>query len=216
MVPDTALGLTMVAFTHWLDVFRGWAASPGRSLELAAQAAEPAMKMEDADGQAHAVMGHIHLLRREHDKALEVAEQAVILRPSCANSNAQLGNILYYCGRPADAADRVRQAMRFSPVHPPFFKLVLAASCKELREWDSAAATAKEVLRTKPDDVDARLVLIETALSAGDGAVARDLAQEIRKLQPDFTLDQWAARQPFRDAAILPRIVGRLREAGLP
>jgi adenylate cyclase len=215
LVPSSSLGLTMVAFTHWLDVFRGWAASPARSLELAAQAAEPAMKMEDADGQAHAVMGHIHLLRREHGQALQVAEQAITLRPSCANSNAQFGNILYYCGRPADAADRVRQAMRFSPIHPPFFKSVLASSCKELREWDEAVRTAREVLRMKPDDVDARLVLIESCLATGDAASAGQFAEEIRKLQPDFSLQKWAARQPYRDPAVLERIVARLREAGL-
>jgi TolB-like protein len=213
--PDSSLGLTMVAFTHWLDVFRGWAASPQKSLELAAQAAEPAVKMEDADGQAHAVMGHIHLLRREHAKALEVAEQAVCLRPSCANSNAQFGNILYYCGRPAEAADRVRQAIRFSPVHPPFFKAVLASSCKELQEWDEAAKLAREMLRIKPDDVDARLVLIESSLAAGDSAAAREFADEIRKLQPGFSLAKWAERQPYRDPAVLERIVARLREAGL-
>jgi tetratricopeptide (TPR) repeat protein len=213
--PDTSLGLTMVAFTHWLDVFRGWAASPAKSLELAAQAAEPALRMEDADGQAHAVMGHIHLLRREHAKALEVAEQAVCLRPSCANSNAQFGNILYYCGRPAEAADRVRQAMRFSPIHPPFFKAVLASSCKEMREWDEAARTAKELLRMRPDDADPRLVLVEAALAAGDKAGAAQYAEEIRKLQPQFSLAAWAQRQPYRDPAVLERILARLREAGL-
>lgn len=213
--PDTSLGLTMVAFTHWLDVFRGWAASPAKSLELAAQAAEPALRMEDADGQAHAVMGHIHLLRREHARALEVAEQAVCLRPSCANSNAQFGNILYYCGRPADAADRVRQAMRFSPIHPPFFKAVLASSCKEMREWDEAAKTAKELLRMRPDDADPRLVLAEAALAAGDKAGAAQHVEEIRKLQPQFSLAAWAQRQPFRDPAVLERILARLREAGL-
>lgn len=215
LAPQSSLGPTMVAFTHWLDVFRGWAASPQKSLELAAEAAGPAMAMDDADGQAHAVMGHIHLLRREHAKALEVAEQAICLRPSCANSNAQFSNILYYCGRPAEAADRVRQAMRFSPIHPPFFKAVLAASCKELREWEQAGAAAKELMRMKPDDVDARLVLIESSLAAGNKAAAAQYVEEVRKLQPQFSLAAWAARQPYRDPAVLERIVARLREAGL-
>ncbi len=215
LVPNTALGPTMVAFTHWLDAFRAWAPSSQRSLELAAQAAEPAMKMEDADGQAHAVMGHIHLLRREHDKALEVAEQAITLRPSCANSNAQLANIYHYCGRPADAADRVRQAMRFSPIHPPFFKSVLASSCKEMHAWEDAATAAKDLLRMKPDDLDARLVLIESALGSGDQDAADQYVQDIRKLQPEFSLAPWAERQPYRDRAVLERILTHLRGAGL-
>jgi uncharacterized membrane-anchored protein len=173
------------------------------------------MAMEDADGQAHAVMGHIHLLRREHDKALEVAEQAVKLRPCCANSNGQLANIYYYCGRPADAADRVRHAMRYSPTHPPFFKMVLAASLKDLGEWDEATRTAQDLLRMKADDVDARLVLAESRLGAGDAGTAHAIAEDVRKLSPQFRLSQWAARQPFRDPQALERILGRLRETGL-
>lgn len=215
LVPGTSIGPTHVAFTHWMDAFRGWTPAATHSFDAAAQWAERAMAMEDADGQAHTVMGHIHLLRREHDKALEVAEQAVTLRPACTNANAHLGNILYYCGRPADAADRIRQVMRISPVHPPWIKLVLASGCKESGQWDAAAQVARDVVRMKPDDIDARLVLIESSLAAGDGAAARELGGEVRKLQPDFSLAKWAERQPYRDAAVLERIVARLHEAGL-
>lgn len=215
LVPATSLGPTMVAFTHWLDAFRGWAATPARSVELAAASAARAMTMDDADGQAHTVMGQIHLLRREHDKALEMAEQAVQRRPACTNANGLFGNILYYYGRPAEAADRVRQAMRFSPTHPPWLKLLLAASCKETGQLADAASVAKEVLRMKPEDVDARLVLIESSLAAGDSAAAREFADEIRKLQPEFSVSKWAERQPYREAAVLERIVARLGEAGL-
>lgn len=215
LVPQTSIGPTHVAFTHWIDAFRGWTPAAVHSFKAAAQWAERAMAMDDADGQAHTVMGHIHLLRREHDKALEVAEQAVTLRPACTNANAHLGNILYYCGRPADAADRIRQVMRISPVHPPWIKLVLASGCKESGQWDAAAQVAREVVRMKPDDIDARLVLIESSLAAGDAVAARELAGDVRKLQPDFSLAKWAERQPYRDPAVLERIVGRLREAGL-
>jgi adenylate cyclase len=216
LVPETSLGPTMVAFTHWMDAFRGWTPNPARSFDAAAQWAERAMTMEDADGQAHTVMGHIHLLRREHDKALEVAEQAVTLRPSCTNANGHLANILYYCGRPADAADRMRQAMRLTPVHPPWFKIVLASSCKEIRQWPDAVQMAREVLRIKPDDIDARLVLIETGLATGDKSSARELAEEVSKLQPEFSLARWAERQPYREAAVLERILANLRDAALP
>ncbi len=69
--------------------------------------------------------------------------------------------------------------------------------------------------RKKPEDIDARLVLIESCLATGDAAGARQLVDEVRKLQPDFSLQKWAERQPYRDSAVLERIVARLREAGL-
>lgn len=215
LAPGASIGPTHVAFTHWMDAFRGWTPEPARSFDTAAQWAQRALAMEDADGQAHTMMGHIHLYKREHDKAIDMVEKAVTIRPSCTNANAHLANIYYYCGRPADAADRIRQAMRLTPVHPPWFKIVLATSCKEVGLWAEAARAAADVLRMKPDDVDARLVLIESSLAGGDAPAARRFAEEVRKLHPDFSVQKWAERQPYREAAVLERIVTRLREAGL-
>lgn len=215
LAPESFLGPTLVAFAHWWDAFRGWTTSPARSLELAEQWAERALAMKDWDGQAHFVMAHIHLLRREHDMALKLAGEAVAIRPNCANANPLLGNILYYCGRPGDAADRMRQAMRLTPVHASWFKVVLAASCKEIRRWDDATAMAKEAVRMKPDDLDARLVLIEVCQATGNEASAREFVQEVSALRPDFSVSRWAATQPYKDLAMLERITASLRSAGL-
>jgi adenylate cyclase len=215
LAPESFLGPTMVAFAHWWDAFRGWTTPPARSLELAVQWAGRALAMEDVDGQAHFVMAHIHLLRREHDLALEMAEQAVAIRPSCGNANPLLGDILYYCGRPGDAADRMRQAIRLAPVHAPWFEVVLAAACKEIRLWAEATEAAKKALQLKADDIDARLVLIEVCRATGDEASAREFVQEVSTLQPDFSVSKWAETQPYKDLAVLERITANLRSAGL-
>jgi len=215
LAPESSIGPAAVAFAHWWDAFRGWTASPERSFELAVQWAERAMPMEDADGQAHTVMAHIHLLRREHDKALEVAEDAVALRPACSTANGHLANIQYYCGRSADAADRMRQAMRLIPVHPPWFNVLLGASCKELRQWEDATAAAREALRKKSDDVDARLVLIEVCKAARSADAVRELVREVAAIKPDFSVEKWAETQPYKDPAVLERITANLRSAGL-
>jgi len=215
LAPESSIGPTAVALTYWWDAFRGWSATPERSLELAEQWANRAIPMEDVDGQAHTVMAHIHLLRREHDKALEVAEDSVALRPGCSTANAHLGNIYYYCGRPAEAADRVRQAMRLTPVHPTWFKVVLAASCKEIRRWSEASAAADGAVRMKHDDIDARLVQIEVCNATGKESHARQLAQEISALRPDFSVARWAETQPYKDLGALERITASLLSAGL-
>ena len=206
----------MTAFTLWWDAFRGWTPTPQQSIDRAADWAGRASAMEDADGQAHAVMGHIHLYRREHDKALEVAEQAVAIRPNCTNSNGQLANILYYCGRPADAADRVRQVMRLSPVHPPWYNAMLGASYKELHLWSEASAACLEALRIKSDDLDARLVQIEVSRATRDETAARGMAREVVTMKPEFSVSKWGGTQPYREPAVLERIEWALREAGLP
>jgi adenylate cyclase len=215
LAPESSIGPTAVAFAHWWDAQRGWTASPARSFELAVQWAERAMPMEDTDGQAHTVMAHIHLLRREHDKALQVAEEAVSLRPGCSTANAHLANIQHYCGRPAEAVDRMRQAMRIIPIHPPWFDVILGASSKEIRRWGEATAAAKDALRKKSDDIDARLVLIEVFRAAGDDGSAGELVREVSTVRPDFSVSKWAETQPYKDLAVLERITENLRSVGL-
>lgn len=216
LAPQSSLGPTMTALTLWWEAFRGWTPTPQQSIERAAEWAGRAITMTDADGQAHTVMGHIHLYRREHDKALELAEQAVAIRPSCTHANGHLANILYYCGRPADAADRLKQAMRVSPIHPPWYNALLAASYKEMRLWREAGAACQEALRKKADDLDARLVRIEVNRASGDAAAARAIAGEVLGVKPDFSVSTWAGTQPYRDRGMLERISLALREAGLP
>ncbi len=216
LAPDSALGPTHVAFSHWWDAFRGWSDSPSRSLDLAGEWAAKAITMEDADGQAHAVMAHVHLLRREHDKALEVAQQAVFIRPQCVHANGHLGNILYYYGKPVEAAERVKRAIRNTPVYSPWLVDILAASYKEAGQLDNATAAAREALRLKPDDVDARFVLIGAYQAAGRHERAREIAEQVLAVNPDFSLAAWSARQPYREPATLTRIVESLRTAGLP
>jgi tetratricopeptide (TPR) repeat protein len=174
------------------------------------------MAMDDADGQAHVVMGHILLLRREHERALQVAEQAVALRPHCVHANGHLGNILYYCGRPSEAIDSVKRAIRYSPVYPPFFVDSLAASYKEDGQLDNATAAAREALRLKPDDLDALLILVDAYQSSGRNARATEIAREIPAIAPDFSVEKWAATQPYKDLATLERISDSLLAAGLP
>jgi TolB-like protein/class 3 adenylate cyclase/Flp pilus assembly protein TadD len=216
LAPDSGLGPTMVAFSHWWDAFRGWSDSPSRSLDLAGEWAAKAITMEDADGQAHAVMAHVHLLRREYDKALEVAQEAVCIRPQCIYANGHLGNVLYYYGKPGEAAERVKCAIRNTPVYSPWLVDILAASYKETGQLDNATAAAREALRLQPDDLDARFVLIGAYQSAGRDERAREIAQEVLAIQPDFSLTEWSARQPYREPATLERVVESLRAAGLP
>ncbi|NIO40642.1 MAG: tetratricopeptide repeat protein [Burkholderiales bacterium] len=216
LAPHTSLGPTYVAFSHWWDAFRGWSDAPSQSLDLAAEWAEKAIAMEDCDGQAHHVMAHVLLLRREHDEALELAQQSVSLRPQCANANGHLGNILYYYGKPGEAAERMKRAIRNTPVYAPWFVDVLAASYKEDGQLDNATAAAREALRLKPDDLDARLILIDAYQAAGRNARAHEIAQELLAIDPDFSLARWSELQPYREGAVLTRIVASLRRAGLP
>ncbi len=216
MAPNVALGPTNVAFTHWWDAIMEWSDSAADSLAQAGTWAERAAAMDDADGQGHIVLAHVHLLNRRHDDALRVGEEAVSIRPLCANTNALFGNILVYCGQPATAIDRVKNAMRYAPVYASWWVNVLATAYRDSGQYGRAISAAKEALRLNPSDPDARAILASACVAGGWLEIAREIASNILELDPHFSLSSYARRQPYQDQAKLEGVLGNLREAGLP
>jgi adenylate cyclase len=212
---EVPVGATWVAMSHWFDIQRGWSESPEKSKELARQWAEVAASMQDADGQAHSALSYLYLIERRFDEALAAGRQAVANRPSCAYANCFYGNVLHYCGEQDGAIHHLKLAMRVQPLHPPFYLHMLALAYRAKGELDAAVLTAKQALELTPDDLATRIVLTAAYVGLGRLDQAEETAAEVQRLDPSFSLAQFAAAQPYRDSALLEKFVADLRSAGL-
>jgi len=216
LVPNSPLGPTWVAMCLWFEATRGWAADLEQARLDAGAWAEKAVVLEDADGQAHTVLGNVRLLQRRYYEAMEVARGAVVIRPGCTNSNGFLANVLLHCGEPQDALTHIKRAIRLSPVYPPWFLEILAASYREAGEIGLAVTAAQEVLRLAPHSIQGRVILASSLVRAGWGAEAKRIGAEILTEDEGFSLSRFREQQVFRDEAVVERVVGDLSEAGLP
>lgn len=214
--PDSPFGPTWLALCLWFESTRGWAADPGEAREQAGVWAERAVGMEDADGQAHTVLGNVRLLQRRFDEALAVASEALEIRPGCANANGFLANVLLYCGEPQKAVMHARRAIRYMPVYPPWFVEILAASYRDAGMLDLGIISAREILRVMPSAIQGRLALASALVRSGWLAEARRIAGEARELDTHLTLERWGSSQPYRDTNVLAGVVDDLRRAGIP
>ena len=216
LAPDSPFGPTWLALCFWFESTRGWAADPVAAREQAGVWAERAVAMEDADGQAHTVLGNVRLLQRRFDEALAVAREALEIRPGCANANGFLSNVLLYCGEPQQAVLHARRAIRYMPVYPPWFVEILAASYRDAGILDLGIISAREILRIMPSAIQGRLVLASALVRSGWLADARRIANEARELDTNLTLERWASSQPYRHADVLAGVIDDLRTAGIP
>ncbi len=216
LTPESPLGPSFMAMSLWFEVARGWAADPEQALAAAGEWAERAVAMEDADGQAHTVLGNVRLLQHRFDEALAIARQAAVIRPNCTNANGFLANVLLHCSDPEAALTHVKRAIRYSPVYPPWFIEILAASYRESGQADFAVTAAQEGLRIAPQSINCRLILASALMRGGWSADAQRVAREVIGLEAGFSLARHAAREPYRDQAVLDRLIGELRSAGLP
>ncbi|MEE8172727.1 MAG: BTAD domain-containing putative transcriptional regulator [Alphaproteobacteria bacterium] len=214
--PGVTLGPTLVAFCHYWDVTMGWSADPGEALGQAAEWSQRAAAMEDADGQAHAILAHVKLLQGKHEEALEIAEEAIRIRPLCANTNALSGNILLYCGRPRESIERVKSAIRIAPVYASWWVEILATAYRDAGQNELAIAAANELLRKNPESTNALLILASALVAKNRLEAAKSHAAKVLALDPEFSLSRYAAQHPYQNQEPFRRHLANLRKAGLP
>jgi len=214
--PEASIGPTWVALTHWYDYQRGWSDSRDESRRLAKECAERASALPDSDGQAYTVLSHLHLLDRNFDAALTSGREAVSNRPSCTHANAFYANVLLYCCEHETALHHIKLAMRYSPIHPVFFKDILAAAYRALNDLDQAEEAAHSAIATDPKDLIARLVLVSLAVKKNEPDKWAGLSNDICNMDPAFSIAKFAEAQPYRNHKFLEELVADLRDAGLP
>jgi class 3 adenylate cyclase/tetratricopeptide (TPR) repeat protein len=216
LAPESPLGPTWAALCCWFEATRNWTDDPANARQRAGEWAEQAVQSEDADGQAHTVLGNVRLLEGRHEEALEIARNAVKIRPGCTNSNGFLANVLLHCGESDDAIAHVKRAIRLSPVYPPWFLEILAAAYRDAGQIGFAISVAREALRIVPTSTNGRVLLVSALARGGSPAEARSVAREIVELDPGFSSTRCAQALPYRDREVVNRIADDLRSCGLP
>jgi len=213
--PESSFGYAMAAWAHWWSADQGLSEDIIFSLKRAGELALKAEDIGDFTGLSHLVLAQIHLYHREHTKALEEVEKAVLARPSCDLSYITKANILNYLGRSAEAIDLAKFAIRLAPVYPPFFQKTLAAAFYGSGRYEEAIASAKKVLQSDKQNLDAFIILAGASAALDRQEQASKAATEIKRIKPGFSLKKYAEKQPYSDPKILQQITRMLQKAGL-
>jgi adenylate cyclase len=213
--PDSSLGYSVGAWAYWWGIFKDSAVDRSSALNRVQALVSKAQALGDDTGMADLVMAHIHLLNKDHQKALAAAEQAVLTRPSCDVSFAAKASILNYLGRPEEAIPLARFAIRLSPVYPSYYPTVLGTAYYHCGKFKEAREAAEVSLEADPADVEAMLLLTAVHVAMGAEEQARETARTIKYRHPDFSPAVFAAKHPYQNQKHLDQILDHLRQADL-
>jgi adenylate cyclase len=214
--PDAAHGHAFVALTYAVEVMQGWSSDAAASLAEARHWAERAVGLDPSNAAAHGARCLVSLFERKFDDALADAQRALENRPMCASPRAGLAFAQLYTGDYVNAIRNARSAIELNPIYPGWYLYLMAAAEHFGGHPEQALAVLDRVLAASPRQIFARGIRIAAlvALERRDDAAAE--VEIVLRERPDFTVERFAATQPFRDTAQAERYAGALRAAGLP
>jgi len=214
--PNYGQALGVLATSHTFSAHMGWE-DMAVAMPIAERAAATAIAADSEDPWAHLALGSVYLFARRFDDSLAEFEAALRLNPNFSLAQGYHGLALAYCGRPEEAARAAQRALRLSPRDPlaPIYCGIAAYSYYVGRNYQEAMRLAREGIRQRGDFVGAHRVLTAAASMAGQDGAAQAALQELRRVQPNISL-QWLARQmPIRHDAEREHYLEGFRRAGL-
>jgi adenylate cyclase len=105
--------------------------------------------------------------------------------------------------------------MRLNPQYPIWYLWDLGHAYYLMGRYEEAMATFKRVLARNPDFMPAHayLAVIHSELGLEEGA--RAAGAEFLRLSPELSLDALRQRLPYKDPAMLERVLDAARKGGL-
>jgi tetratricopeptide (TPR) repeat protein len=162
------------------------------------------------------LLGFVHVLRRDFDKAIAHAERGVALGPSNANVVALLAFNLNRVGRPEEALTWVEKAMRLSPMSPPWFIVARAHALRLLGRFEEAMKAYKAAIAATPGYIAPYIGLTVCYAEMGREHDAQEQARKVLKLEPRFSIARHLSTPGYKDKSLAERSARALRQAGLP
>ena len=197
------------------DAWLGWSKSPQKSLGMAIDLFHKVIKMDNSDSLCTAYLAYTYLLKDQHEKAIKEGKRAVGLCPNSADAHNFLGIIYYYAGNYENAISSLKKAIRLNPIPPSWYLYALGYAYRDTGLYKEAVIELKKVLLKLPNDLRANVGLAATYALSGDNKKAQTIVEEIHKINPGFTLKNFAKTLHYKHEKDRKMVIDALHAAGL-
>lgn len=214
LAPEHPLPYSIIAFSHVSDLLFG-AKHPVLSLAKATQAAKKGLTLDDSYPGNYLSLAFISFARREHEKAITLAEKTIVLNPNSAPGYWLLGMTFNYSERPDKGIEYLKKSIRLDPKPQAVFLSSLSAAYWMSGQNKKAIATCKKAVDQSPDFIVCWGFLAAIYMSSGQEEDARAAAKEVLRIDPDFSVERFAKSRPYKNQADRESLIDALRKAGL-
>ena len=209
---DAYAGLSM---GYCLDHQNRWSDQPELSLGDAERFADTAIAKDDKNPYAHFAASMAAMNKKDYRRWADESEKALSLNPNYALATVGRGTLYIYTGEPAKAVPYIERAMRLDPTLPAQYLHFLGTAYFVAGDYEMAAKMFKDRITANPHTDLSRAFLASTLGHLGRAEEARRVWQELKEINPRYSLEDHIDRLPFKNLADAEKIAEGVRKAGL-
>ncbi|MGF6310003.1 TolB-like protein/Flp pilus assembly protein TadD [Bradyrhizobium sp. i1.8.4] len=217
--PAYAPALAASAYCHALRHFQGWLKPNDAYRDRAVAQAWRAAELAPSDPQVLWMAAFaIWNMADEIEPARELFERSLAINPNSAMALVLGGWIEAMRGNQKAGRAMIERAQRLNPRDPRgWFASAALAICAVLdRNFAEAVIWADKALAQNRRFAVALRVLIVALVKTGENERATQIARELLKVDPDFTISGFLSRSPFPVESMSKIYVETLKAAGVP
>lgn len=205
-----------LSYVRVQEYINEWRKESENPLKQCRDLAKKAIALDQADPDGHNALGCARLWLRQHNAAITEYKRTIALDPNNARANVEIGWVLHYAGRSAEALEPITRGMRLDPQYPDAYLHILAQVYFRLDRFEEAASLLKRRIIRKPDTDISRVLLAAVYGYLGRADDAKSQWADALAANPNFSLEQRRRVLPYKDPADLQQVVEGLRRADIP
>jgi adenylate cyclase len=220
--PSYARAYAGLAWTYELEYDYEWNTDDDeKTLKLALEMAETAVRLDPNDSQAQWALGWSCLYNRQYDQAMAHYLRSLELNPNDAEVRASMGSLLIYIGQPKQAVDQVKEAIRLNANHYEWYVYYVGWAYEEAGMPKEAIEIFEQAIDIQNPNEEQLWYLPTIAAAYAHPTVgrmddARKVVKTVLSRDPKFSISKKVARYPYKTKELADRYVNALRRAGLP
>jgi adenylate cyclase len=212
--PGLAAAYATLAIVCTTEHLNRWNNPSPDHLEQGLEFARQACETDRNEPRAYYALAHCQMWLRNLDDAGRSAQRAVELAPNFAGGLAALGLVRAYTGQHEDAVKLFERALKLDPQYGMALQY-LGRSQFALERYEEAERTFTRRLVHAPRSDMTRAYLASICGHTERAEEAHRLWQEVKEINPDFSVEHIRGVLPFEDFSWFDRYVAGLSNAGL-
>jgi TolB-like protein/Tfp pilus assembly protein PilF len=220
--PNYARAYAGLAWAYADDYDYQWTDDYDKTLKLALEMANTAVRLDPTDYQAQWALGWTYLYNRQHEQAMAHYLRARDLNPNDAELLAEMANFLIFTGQPKQAIDQLKEAIRLNPFHEKWYVEYLGWAYEEAGLPKEAIEIFEQAIDLQNPDEDGLWYFPTIAAAYAHPTVgrmndARKIVKTLLSRKPEYsTSEALSHAYPYKTKELIDRFVNAERRAGLP